>query len=176
MNDDPLSDRLTVRHSASIQRRIQQLLELKGWTQKEFAQKLGKKEPQVSRMLNKPHNFTLRTIAEMEEVFGAYILNTDPKQFGIKSRTRPLLEEIKYDKEFIEEKWLELESNRRFELSEGLLSIDENTQDTEEEVKELAVIELEESRVIHEDEVDPSYFIEEESSVFVLNENTPFYG
>jgi transcriptional regulator with XRE-family HTH domain len=109
MNTDPLCDRLTVRHSAAIQRRIQQLLEHNSWTQKEFAQKLGKKEPQISRMLNKPHNFTLRSIAEMEEVFGLYILNTDPKQFGIKARTRSLLPEIEFDLKYIEDKWISIQ-------------------------------------------------------------------
>jgi transcriptional regulator with XRE-family HTH domain len=114
MNADPLSDRLTVRHSAAIQRRIQQLLEHKGWTQKEFAKKLDKKEPQISRMLNKPHNFTLRSIAEMEEVLGAYILNTDPKQFGIKARTRSLLPEIKFDLNYIEDKWISMQGSNYY--------------------------------------------------------------
>lgn len=41
-----------------------------GMTQKEFARKVGKTEPEVSRWLGGTHNFTLRTLAKISSVLG----------------------------------------------------------------------------------------------------------
>lgn len=43
-------------------------------SQRELAQKLGKKESEISKWLSGSHNFTLKTIAKIEEVFGKKII------------------------------------------------------------------------------------------------------
>lgn len=55
---------------------IVRLLEEKGMTQRQLAKALGKKESQVSKWLTGFHNFTLKTITEIEDVLGEDILLT----------------------------------------------------------------------------------------------------
>lgn len=43
-----------------------------------FAEKLGKKPPEVSKWLSGNHNFTLDTLSEIEEVLGINLINIDP--------------------------------------------------------------------------------------------------
>jgi len=45
-----------------------------GITQKEFAKKMSKKESEISKWLSGGHNFTIETIAKIEEVFNEKIV------------------------------------------------------------------------------------------------------
>ena len=42
--------------------------------QRQLAEKLGKKESEISKWLNGNHNFTIETIAKIEDIFGKNIL------------------------------------------------------------------------------------------------------
>lgn len=71
--------------SLQIGDEIVRLLEEKGMTQRQLAEVLGKKESQVSKWLTGFHNFTLKTITEIEDVLGEDILLTyleAKKRFG----------------------------------------------------------------------------------------------
>lgn len=56
--------------------RIHQLREQRGWSQKRLAKELGKSPAEISKWLAAGHNFTIRTIAKLEAVFGEDILLT----------------------------------------------------------------------------------------------------
>ena len=56
--------------------RIHQLREQRGWSQKRLAKELGKSPAEISKWLAAGHNFTIRTIAKLESVFGEDILLT----------------------------------------------------------------------------------------------------
>lgn len=62
-----------------ISQQVYALLEEKGWTQKEFAKQLGKKEAEISKWLSGNHNLTLRSIAKMEAVLEEEIILTPQK-------------------------------------------------------------------------------------------------
>lgn len=47
-----------------------------GWTQKDFAKKLGKSEAEISKWLSGTHNLTLKSITKMEAVLGKDIIIT----------------------------------------------------------------------------------------------------
>jgi hypothetical protein len=51
-----------VDRSFQIADQIRHVLREKGWTQRDLAAALGKKEPEISRMLIGTHNFTLKTL------------------------------------------------------------------------------------------------------------------
>ncbi len=51
-------------------------LKEKGWTQKDLAKALGKKESEVSKWLSGTHNFTLKSIAKIAAIFDKEILTT----------------------------------------------------------------------------------------------------
>ena len=71
--------KLQMEMSVAIANRIYEILEAKGITQKELAQKLGKTETEVSRWLSGTHNLTLSTICKISAALGEEIVIV-PKQ------------------------------------------------------------------------------------------------
>lgn len=67
--------RKEVGYSFDIAKRINAILEARHWSQADLARATGKKTPLVSRWLSGTHNFTIRTIAEIETALGAPVLN-----------------------------------------------------------------------------------------------------
>ena len=61
--------------SFDIANRIEKILERKGWSQADFARASGKKEAEISKWMSGQHNFTIRTIAKIENVLGDKILH-----------------------------------------------------------------------------------------------------
>ena len=68
------ADRIYADWSLLIANRIYWLTQEKGWSQRELAQKLFKKEEEVSRWIKGEWNFTLRTLAKLQAVFGEPII------------------------------------------------------------------------------------------------------
>ena len=66
--------KLQMEMSVAIANRIYEILEAKGMTQKELAQKLGKTETEVSRWLSGTHNLTLSTICKISAALGKEIV------------------------------------------------------------------------------------------------------
>ncbi|MEY3369173.1 MAG: hypothetical protein RI973_2328 [Bacteroidota bacterium] len=62
-----------------ISQQVHAILEEKGWTQGQFAEKLGKTDAEVSKWLSGMHNLTLKSIAKMEAVLGTDIILTPQK-------------------------------------------------------------------------------------------------
>ena len=68
------------KHYRMVERRmrlagfIADLIERKGWTNGEFAQKMGKQPSVISKWLSGTHNFTTETLWEIEEVVGVKII------------------------------------------------------------------------------------------------------
>lgn len=68
------------KHYRMVERRmrlagfIADLIEQKGWTNGEFAQKMGKQPSVISKWLSGTHNFTTETLWEIEEVIGVKII------------------------------------------------------------------------------------------------------
>ena len=61
--------------SFAIAARIDEVLKRKGMTQRELAQRLGKRESEVSKWLTGRHNFTTNTLARISLALGAPIIN-----------------------------------------------------------------------------------------------------
>ena len=66
--------KLQMEMSVAIANRIYEILEAKGMTQKELAQKLGKTETEVSRWMSGTHNLTLSTICKISAALGEEIV------------------------------------------------------------------------------------------------------
>ena len=60
--------------SFAIATRIDEVLKRKGMTQKELAQRLGKRESEVSKWLTGRHNFTTNTIARISLALGEPVI------------------------------------------------------------------------------------------------------
>ena len=74
-----LEMKLQMEMSVAIANRIYEILESKGMTQKELAQRLGKTETEVSRWLSGTHNMTLSTVCKISTALGEEIV-TVPKR------------------------------------------------------------------------------------------------
>lgn len=68
--------RIYVKKNLEISEQVSHLLKQKGWTQKEFAEKLEKEPSEVSRWLTGLHNLTLQSLAKMEAVLSEEIIIT----------------------------------------------------------------------------------------------------
>jgi len=62
-----------------ISQQVYAYLDERGWTQKDLADKLGKREAEVSKWLSGTHNLTLRSIAKLEAVLDEDIILTPMK-------------------------------------------------------------------------------------------------
>jgi len=57
-----------------IVNRIHEILTSKGYRQKDLAEKLGKKESEISKWMRGTHNFTIETLSSIETALGEPIL------------------------------------------------------------------------------------------------------
>ncbi len=76
----PKSIKEEVGLSFDIAKRIHDLLNERGLSQKEFAKKMGKSASEISKWMSGTHNFTIKTIADISEVLGETILQVKKKQ------------------------------------------------------------------------------------------------
>lgn len=67
--------RRTVDFSFLIVDRIHEILERKGFRQKDLAMRLGKKEPEISKWMRGTHNFTIDTLISIENALGEPIIS-----------------------------------------------------------------------------------------------------
>lgn len=65
--------------------RIQMLLDERGWTQKDLAVALHKNESEVSKWLTGIHNFTVKSLAKIEAVLGADLINVPASESSVTS-------------------------------------------------------------------------------------------
>ena len=66
--------RIFVRQYTDIVLRIHELMQLKGFTQKDLADRMNKKPSEINKWLNGNHNLTLKTIAKLEAELGGSII------------------------------------------------------------------------------------------------------
>ena len=74
--ETPEEVRIFVRQYTDIVLRINQLLDQKGLSQKDLADKMQKRPSEISKWLKRPHNLTLKTIAKLEAELGEPIIYT----------------------------------------------------------------------------------------------------
>ena len=74
----PQKVRGEVDRSFDIAERISQVLAMKGWSKSELAARTGKSRSEVSKWLSGTQNFTLRSIALIEEALGVSLIQVVP--------------------------------------------------------------------------------------------------
>ncbi len=65
----PSYQKRMTRISVDIGAQVFEYMKAEGINQRQLAEKLGKKESEISKWLNGSHNFTIETIAKIEDVF-----------------------------------------------------------------------------------------------------------
>lgn len=73
--DVPEDQKAEFELSFGIAERISEVLKSKNLTQKDFAQKLHKRESEISKWMTGRHNFTMQTIAKIETALGCKLIN-----------------------------------------------------------------------------------------------------
>jgi transcriptional regulator with XRE-family HTH domain len=79
--ETPDEVRIFVRQYTDIVVRIHQLMQARGYTQKELADRLNKKPSEINKWLKGNHNLTLKTLAKLEAELGEPIIFTSAEQF-----------------------------------------------------------------------------------------------
>lgn len=77
--ETPEETKIFARLYADIVVRVNQLLNAKGYSQKNLADKLEKRPSEVNKWLIGEHNFTIRSLAKLEAELGEPIINV-PRQ------------------------------------------------------------------------------------------------
>ncbi|SFW85879.1 helix-turn-helix domain-containing protein [Chitinophaga sancti] len=73
--ETPEEVRIFVRQYTDIVIRINQILQAKGYTQKDLAERMGKKPSEINKWLKGNHNWTLMTLAKLEAELGEPIIH-----------------------------------------------------------------------------------------------------
>ena len=79
-NETPEEVRIFVRQYTDIVLRINTLLQEKGYTQKDLADKMKKRPSEINKWLKGNHNLTLKTLAKLEAELGEPIIYTSIEQ------------------------------------------------------------------------------------------------
>lgn len=83
--ETPEEVRIFVRQYTDIVLRINQILQAKGYTQKDLADRMKKKPSEINKWLKGNHNLTLKTLAKLEAELGEPIIYTSAKQLPRRS-------------------------------------------------------------------------------------------
>jgi transcriptional regulator with XRE-family HTH domain len=85
--ETPEEVRIFVRQYTDIVLRINQILQAKGYTQKDLAEKMNKKPSEINKWLKGNHNLTLKTLAKLEAELGEPIITISTRRLeGSSSR------------------------------------------------------------------------------------------
>jgi transcriptional regulator with XRE-family HTH domain len=75
-DETPEDVRIFVRQYTDIVLRINELLQERGFTQKDLAEKMNKRPSEINKWLKGNHNLTLKTPAKLEAELGAPLVYT----------------------------------------------------------------------------------------------------
>ncbi|WNJ17454.1 helix-turn-helix transcriptional regulator [Pontibacter sp. G13] len=84
-----IANRPWLKRSAGIAIHVIQVLDKRGWTQKEFAERMGVSPQQVSKWLKGQENFRLETISKMEAVLEVELIEIKSFKSGESSTSEP---------------------------------------------------------------------------------------
>jgi transcriptional regulator with XRE-family HTH domain len=85
-DETPDEVKIFVRLYTDIVVRINQILETKGYTQKDLADRLKKSPSEINKWLKGNHNLTLKTLAKLEAELGENIICTTQEPHNKKNR------------------------------------------------------------------------------------------
>ncbi|WP_291867941.1 helix-turn-helix transcriptional regulator [Maribacter sp.] len=68
---------IMVKHNLAIANKVARILKEKGMGKSEFADKMGKSASEVSKWLSGTHNFTIKTIAKLENALGEDLIHIE---------------------------------------------------------------------------------------------------
>ncbi|GAA3912362.1 helix-turn-helix domain-containing protein [Chitinophaga oryziterrae] len=88
LEETPEEIRIFVRQYTDIVIRINQILQEKGYTQKDLAEKMNKRPSEINKWLKGNHNLTLKTIAKLEAELGEPIIYTSSDLFPRKPKKK----------------------------------------------------------------------------------------
>lgn len=85
-------------NSFDLSARIQYLMDINGFDQKDLAKKLNKNESEISKWMSGSHNYTIKTLAKIEEVLGNKLLSVcNEEEYIQKTEVVIIYQEYLYD-------------------------------------------------------------------------------
>lgn len=101
VNNTPLQDKLEYSFHFDIASRVQEILDKKKMLQKDLAKLMDKKEAEISRWLSGRHNFTIKTIFEIQMALGEPIMMVEKEISAKREETTCIVENERHQDFFI---------------------------------------------------------------------------
>ena len=86
--ETPKETKLFVSLYADIVVRVNQILKAKNWSQKDLAERIGKRPSEISKWLKGEHNFTLKSIAKLQAELDEPIISVADDEIFINSEEK----------------------------------------------------------------------------------------
>ena len=105
-------------NSYDLSARIQYLMEINGFDQKDLAKKLNKNESEISKWMSGSHNYTIKTLAKIEEVLNGNLLSVcNEEEFKQSSEVVIIYQEFLYNNIKTEKVQTNIQNQKAYRLN-----------------------------------------------------------
>ncbi|TDE27066.1 XRE family transcriptional regulator [Flavobacterium ranwuense] len=105
-------------NSYDLSTRIQYLMDVKGFDQKELAKKLNKNESEISKWMSGSHNYTIKTLAKIEEVLGSKLLSIcTEEEYKQKTEVVIIYKEFLYNNIKVDKAPINIQNQKSYRLN-----------------------------------------------------------
>lgn len=105
-------------NSFDLSARIQYLMDLNGFDQKELARRLDKNESEISKWMSGSHNYTIKTLAKVEEVLGNKLLTVcSEEEYKNKTEVVIIYQEYQYNHIKSDKAQISIENQKPYRLN-----------------------------------------------------------
>lgn len=105
-------------NSYDLSTRIQYLMDVKGFDQKELAKKLNKNESEISKWMSGSHNYTIKTLAKIEDVLGNKLLSVcSEEEYKQKTEVVIVYQEFLYNNIKTDKAQISIQNQKSYKLN-----------------------------------------------------------
>ena len=105
-------------NSFDLSSRIQYLMDINGFDQKDLAKKLNKNESEISKWMSGSHNYTIKTLAKIEDVLGNKLLSVcNEEEYLQNTEVVIIYQEYLYNNIRFDKRQINIQSQKPYRLN-----------------------------------------------------------
>lgn len=105
-------------NSYDLSARIQYLMDVRGFDQKELAKRLNKNESEISKWMSGSHNYTIKTLAKIEDVLGNKLLSVcNEEEYKQKTEVVIVYQEFLYNNIKTDKTKISIQNQKSYKLN-----------------------------------------------------------
>ena len=116
--ETPEETKIFVNLYTDIVVRVNQILKAKAWSQKDLADRIGKKPSEINKWLKGEHNFTLRSLAKLQAELGEPIIEVKSQETTFSKEKQGVMKGNTSAKNFNSTKGVEFKEPKVIHISE----------------------------------------------------------